>query len=599
MKWSFILLRSCLRTKMKKKYNSERIKIKNLTTRLINVKALKKALLIEVNKVSFDYIIVGAGSAGCVLASRLTEQSNIKVLLVEAGKANNPLGIKALNEKIPAACVANLQNKNTNWFFTGAAEPHLDNRTLTHFRGKTLGGSSAINGLVFIRGHALDFENWQQLGCDGWSYADVLPYFKKMEGYSNGKDEFRGGDGPTKVKRPVPTNPIDLAFLQAGEEAGYERTMDINGYKQEGFGVLDSTIFKGERWSTARAYLDGACKRSNLEVVSGGNVHKVLIENEKAVGILYENNDGTIVEAIARKEVILSAGAVGSPKILMLSGIGPKAHLESLGIKVLKNLPGVGQNLNDHPDFILKFKCAKPVSIWPQTKLLPRLALGASWVLTKKGLPSSNLFEVVGCIRSDSTLEYPDLQLTILPLGVNFEDWKPLKQHAFSIHLGLMRPYSKGALTLKSGDPNIPPNILVNYLEDPRDREALIKGIGLVRNLVNQPAFANLKGLEIFPGSNTNSKKDLEHILSANVSSQWHLSGTAKMGGATDRNAVVNSSGQVYGIKGLRVVDASIMPEVTNGNTNSPTIMIAEKLSDAIKGLAPLTRTEIQLWKGA
>ena len=453
--------------------------------------------------------------------------------------------------------------------------------------------------MVFIRGHALDFENWQQLGCEGWSYADVLPYFIKMEGYSNGKDKFRGEDGPTKVKKPVPQNPIDIAFLQAGKEAGYERTIDINGYKQEGFGVLDSTIFKGERWSTARAYLDDARKRSNLEVVTGANVQKILIENEKAVGVLYKDKDGAIVKATTAKEVILSAGAVGSPKILMLSGIGPKSHLESLGIKVLKNLPGVGQNLNDHPDFILKFQCAKPVSIWPQTKLLTRLALGTRWLFTKKGLPSSNLFEVVGCIRSDSTIEYPDLQLTILPLGVNFEDWTPLKQHAFSIHLGLMRPYSKGSLTLKSKDPDVPPNILVNYLEDPRDREALIKGIDLVRTLVNQPAFANLKGLELFPGSNINSKEDLQNILSSNVSSQWHLSGTAKMGSKTDQKAVVNSSGQVYGIKGLRVIDASIMPEVTNGNTNSPTIMIAEKLSDAIKDLTPLPRTDIKLWKRA
>ena len=544
----------------------------------------------------YDYVIAGAGSAGCVLANRLTQNPNNRVLLLEAGPENNHFSIDALNEKVPAACVANLQNKKTNWLFEGAPEPYLKNRTITHFRGKTLGGSSTINGMVFIRGHALDFDNWQQLGCNGWSYSNVLPYFKKMETYSAGSDEFRGKEGPTKVKRPIPVNKIDLAFLKAGKEAGYPLTKDINGYKQEGFGVLDSSVFNGERWSTARAYLDDARKRPNLAVKTKSNVEKILFKGNRAVGLRYIDASGKECKVFAAKEVILSTGAVGTPQLLMLSGIGSKDDLQSLGIKIKKDLPGVGKNLSDHPDFILKFGCTKPVSIWPKTKLFAKLTLGLRWLATRNGLPSSNLFEVVGCIRSDPKIDYPDLQLTILPLGVDFETWKPLRQHAFSIHLGLMRPHSKGEIRLNSKDPKTSPEIIVNYLKDERDVKSMLNGITLVRNLVNQPAFAELKGPEIFPGEKINSNQDLTETLYSNVSSQWHLTGTAKMGSSTDKTAVVNTLGQVYGIENLRVVDASIMPMVTNGNTNSPTIMIAEKLSDAILGNEQLPRDNQEIW---
>ncbi len=546
---------------------------------------------------SYDYVIVGAGSAGCVLANRLTENPSNRVLLLEAGPENYFFSIAALNERVPAACVANLQNKKTNWFFEGAPEPCLENRTIQHFRGKTLGGSSAINGMVFIRGHALDFDNWQQLGCRGWSYADVLPYFKKMECYSSNADNFRGKDGLTMVKRPIPSNEIDLAFLKAGKEAGYPTTNDINGYKQEGFGVLDSTVFKGERWSTARAYLDIARKRPNLTITSKCHVEKILFNANKAVGLIYRDRNNREQTVSTTKEVILSAGAVGTPHLLMLSGLGPKAHLEAKGVKLKKDIPGVGKNLSDHPDFILKFDCLKPVSIWPKTKLIPKLTLGLQWLISGKGLPSSNLFEVVGCIRSDPKHDYPDLQLTILPLGVDFENWKPMNRHAFSIHLGLMRPHSKGELKLSTKDPQTPPQILINYLKDRRDIASMQNGIKIVRNIVRQSAFEGLTGTEIFPGEQIKSKQELENTLSANVSSQWHLTGTAKMGSSTDKNAVVNELGQVYGIKNLRIVDASIMPAVTNGNTNSPTIMIAEKLSDSILGNDPLPRSNLEIWQ--
>ena len=544
----------------------------------------------------FDYIIVGAGSAGCVLANRLSAVSSNKVLLLEAGPENKSLSREALNAKIPSAVIANLKNEQTNWSFVGAEEPKLENRRLTHFRGKTLGGSSAINGMVFIRGHALDFENWRQLGCDGWSYADVLPYYKKMEAYSAGGDEFRGSEGLSRVFRPSPKNPIDLAFLKAAEEAGYPLTQDINGFKQEGFGVLDRSVYNGERWSTARAYLDLSRKRRNLKVMTDSTTQRVLFENNKAIGIVYRNKGNRLEKVFAQKEVILSAGAVGSPHLLMHSGIGPSSHLKEMGIEIVRNLEGVGQNLIDHPDFIFKYKCLKPVSIWPQTRPLSKLALGVNWLLTRGGLASSNLFEVVGCIRSEAEIDYPDLQLTVIPVGVDFNQWSAMRQHAFSIHLGLMRPYSRGHIRLRSATPDDAPSILVNYLNDERDGAAMRRGIQLVRNLVSQRAFHELKGEEIFPGVSIQSKDDFDSCLSSNVSSQWHLCGTARMGSSEDQNAVVDRDGQVFGVSGLRVVDASIMPDITNGNTNAPTIMLAEKLSDAILGKPPLQRMEPILW---
>ncbi len=539
----------------------------------------------------FDYIIVGAGSAGCVLANHLSSDASNKVLLLEAGPDNG-----ALSLKMPAAVLSNLKSTKHNWAFQGEAEPELNGRRIQHDRGKTIGGSSSINGMVFIRGHALDFEGWQQAGCPGWGYADVLPYFKRMETYGGGRDSYRGDTGPLHVHRAKPRDPLTLAFIKAGEEAGYPTTDDISGYCQEGFGVSDRTVFKGERWSTARAYLDPVRKRSNLTIKTQTQVQHVIFEGTKAIGVSYTGGTGNMQTAHVKKEVILSAGAVGSPHILMLSGVGPGAHLQDMGIEVLCDLPGVGQNLNDHPDFVLKYKCKQPVSFWPKTKPLAKLAAGIQWFTTRGGIVASNLFEGLGCVRSGPGVEYPDLQLIISPIAVDDATWEPLQEHAFQIHVGLMRAHSRGSIELRSSNPNDPPRILVNYLKDARDRELLRKGIQLVRELVEQPAFSDLKGEEIFPGKNIRSNEDLDQVLNTHTTTQWHLSCTAKMGAATDKGAVVDASGRVHGLSGLRVVDASIMPFATNGNTNAPTIMLAEKLSDDILGRTPLPRIDSTFW---
>ena len=542
-------------------------------------------------RMHYDYIVVGAGSAGCVLANRLSTDPEKSVLLVEAGPDS-----KALSLKIPAAMLTNLRSTRHNWAYLSEPEPELGGRRMQHDRGKAVGGSSSINGMVFIRGHAMDFEGWRQSGCRGWGYADVLPYFKRMESYEGGGDRYRGGNGPMKVRRPDPSNPLYMAFLKAGEEAGYPATDDICGYRQEGFGTLDSTVWNGERWSAARGYLDPVRGRRNLTVMEGARALRILAEDRRAVGIEFSSKAAGKAAAFANAEVIVSAGAVGTPQLLMLSGIGPGDHLRSVGIDVVADLPGVGRNLNDHPDYVLKYKCLKPVSIWPKTRPIGKFVEGLKWLLLREGACASNHFDTVACVRSGPDVDYPDLQLTITPVAVDDKTWKPIPEHAFQIHVGLMRAYSRGMICLRDSDPSSPPRILVNYLQDDRDRDKLRNGIGIVRELVAQPAFAEICGEEIFPGSSAQTIEELDTSLNEAIASQWHLSGTARMGSDSDCDAVVDARGRVRGMECLRVVDASIMPVVTNGNTNAPTIMIAEKLSDDILGLPPLTRIEEKYW---
>ena len=540
----------------------------------------------------YDYIIVGAGSAGCVLANRLSKNPKNRILLLEAGRED-----KSITLKMPAAVLLNLKSTKHNWAFKGEPEPELAGRQLQHDRGKTLGGSSSINGMVFIRGNSLDYEGWRQMGCEGWGYADVLPYFKKMESYSGGGDDFRGESGPLKVHRSIPKDPLSIAFINAGKEAGYQETDDISGYCQEGFGIFDRTVFKGERWSTTRGYLDPVRDRDNLTILTKVLVCKLILENKKATGVSFIDNKDKVFNVKSKKEVILSAGAVGTPHILMLSGIGPKDHLNSMGINLKADLPGVGQNLQDHPDFMIKYKCLKPVTLWPKTKKLNSVGAGIQWLLTREGMCASNHFDAVACVRSGPTVEYPDLQFCISPIAMDDNTWQPLQEHAFQVHVGLMRTHSRGKIELRSNNPADPPRILVNYLKDKRDRELMRKGIHLVRELLDQPAFSELKGEEIFPGDICKSDSDLDTKLNSHTTSQWHLACTARMGLKTDKYAVVDNSGRVHGFNGLRVVDASIMPFAPNGNTNAPTIMIAEKISDKILGSKPLPRLDLQTWQ--
>ena len=530
-----------------------------------------------------DIIIVGAGSAGCVLANRLTDDPGLNVLVVEAGPKDGALSLRA-----PAAMMTNLTGTRHNWAFPGAAEPGLDGRAFQHDRGRVLGGSSSINGMCWIRGHARDYDGWAQRGCSGWSWEEVLPYFRRAECYDGGADVFRGADGPMRVARPGAQNPLARAFLDAGAQAGYPRTKDISGAQQEGFGVFDRSVHNGERWSTARGYLDPARGRANLEIRTDMQVNRVVIREGRARGIAVAAPGGGERVIEAAREVILCAGAVGSPQLLMLSGVGPAAHLQQMGIEVLADRAGVGQNLNDHPDYVLKWHCKQPVSIWPETRALRKAAAGLRWLATRQGSAATNHFDTVATVRSRAGIDYPDLQFCLVPIAMAGDTWDPVQGHAFQAHVGLMRAQSRGAITLRSADPRDHPEILCNYLTEPADLQAMISGVRKLREIVAQPAFDPYRGSEIEPGDAVQSDEQIAARLRACTVSQWHLSCTARMGARDDPMAVVDAQGQVIGLDGLRVVDASIMPEVVNSNTNAPTIMMAEKISDAILRRAPL-----------
>ncbi|KPN87448.1 choline dehydrogenase [Pseudomonas nunensis] len=538
----------------------------------------------------FDYLIVGAGSAGCVLANRLSEDPSVRILVLEAGPAD-----KSWTIDMPSAVGIVVGGTRYNWSYNSEPEPYLDGRRIGTPRGRTLGGSSSINGMVYIRGHARDYDGWAEQGCDGWSYQEVLPYFKRAQSHADGADDYRGASGHLHVTPGDTQTPLCAAFLAAGAEAGYGLSDDLNGYRQEAFGPVDRTTRNGRRWSTSRGYLSEALARGNAQVFTDALALRILFDGQRAIGIEYEQN-GETHQALARREVLLTAGAINSPQLLLLSGIGPAAELRDLGISVIHDLPGVGKRLNDHPDTVIQYLCKKPVSLYPWTTAPGKWWIGARWFVTHDGLAASNHFEAGAFIRSRAGVEHPDLQLTFMPLAVQPGSVDLVPGHAFQIHIDLMRPASLGSVTLNSADPRQPPRILFNYLKTEQDRADMRAGACLVREIIEQPAMAAFKGEELVPGPHAQSDEALDAWARQVTETGYHASGTCKMGPLGDPEAVVDPHLRVHGLDGLRVVDASIMPVIVSGNTNAPTVMIAEKASDLIRGRPALAMVDAPVW---
>lgn len=530
----------------------------------------------------YDYIIVGAGSAGCVLANRLSEDAKVEVLLLETGGSDKSIFIQ-----MPTALSIPMNTAKYAWQFETQPEPYLNNRKMHCPRGKVLGGSSSINGMVYVRGHARDFDQWQQSGATDWDYAHCLPYFKKAESWSFGADNYRGGDGPLGTNNGNNMqNPLYQGFINAGVDAGYFATDDYNAQQQEGFGSMHMTVKNGRRASTANAYLRPAMGRSNLTVVTHALVHKVLIENKTAVGVRYERKK-QIIQATANKEVILSAGSIGSPHILQLSGIGPKQVLSDAGIECVHDLPGVGENLQDHLEFYFQFKCKQAITLNGKLDWFSKLKIGVRWILFKDGLGATNHFESCGFIRSKAGVEWPDLQYHFLPAAMRYDGKEAFAGHGFQVHIGHNKPKSRGSIKVVSSSPSTPPNIQFNYLQHQDDIQGFRDCVRLTREIINQPALDDYRGEEIQPGEAVQSDQQIDTFIRANVESAYHPSCSCKMG--TDDMSVVDPDTKVHGIQGLRVIDSSVFPTIPNGNLNAPTIMLAERAADLIKGtvLAP------------
>ena len=542
---------------------------------------------------SYDYVIVGGGSAGSALANRLSADPSISVLVLEAGRSDFKMDPFI---HMPAALAFTIGRRLYDWKYESEPEPYLGGRRVYHARGKVLGGSSSINGMIFQRGNPLDYERWTaDPGMEQWDYRHCLPYFKRMETCLAGADEWRGGSGPLVLERGPAINPLFGAFFEAAQQAGYPLTDDVNGYRQEGFAPFDRNVHRGRRLSAARAYLHPVMKRPNLNVETLAHATKLITEGNRVVGVDYVRA-GRVKRSVRAGEVILCGGAINSPQLLQLSGIGNAADLGSLGIDVVADLPGVGENLQDHLEVYVQYASKQPVSIAPWMKHRHKPRIGAEWMFLRKGVGASNHFEAGGFIRSNDTVDYPNEMFHFLPIAIRYDGSQPASEHGYQVHIGPMYSDCRGTVKLKSRDPFEHPALRFNYLSTKTDRQEWIEMVRAARNIMNQPAFEPFNDGEISPGPSVETDQEILDWVAKDAETALHPSCTTKMG--TDDASVLDpNSMRVHGVDGVRVVDASSMPYVTNGNIYAPVMMLAEKAADLILGNTPLAPADVAYYR--